>query len=74
MNGETKLKLRGGLVGGVIGVVLTLILTFGTISYGYGQLNGRVFELEKKVECIEDVRERLVRVETIVERIDKKIP
>ncbi len=29
--------------------------------------------MESRVSCIEEIRERLVRVETLVERIDKKI-
>ena len=69
MNGETKTKLKAGLVGAVI----TLIFTLAGIAFGYGQLNNRVDAMESKVSCIEEIRERLVRVETLVERIDKKI-
>jgi len=69
MNGETKTRLKSGLVGAAI----TLILTLTGIAFGYGQLNNRVDAMESKVSCIEEIRERLVRVETLVERIDKKI-
>ena len=69
MNGETKIRLKAGLVGAVI----TLIFTLAGIAFGYGQLNNRVDAMESKVSCIEEIRERLVRVETLVERIDKKI-
>jgi translation elongation factor EF-1beta len=69
MNGETKMKLKAGLVGAVI----TLIFTLAGIAFGYGQLNSRVDAMESRVSCIEEIRERLVRVETLVERIDKKI-
>ena len=69
MNGETKTKLKAGFVGATI----TLIFTFAGIAFGYGQLNSRVDAMELRVSCIEEIRERLVRVETLVERIDKKI-
>ena len=69
MNGETKIRLKAGLVGAVI----TLIFALAGIAFGYGQLNSRVDAMESRVSCIEDIRERLVRVETLVERIDKKI-
>ena len=69
MNGDTKLKLKGGLVG----ASCMLIIAFGGFAFGYGSLNTRVDGLTKKIACIEEVRERLVRVETIVERIDKKL-
>jgi hypothetical protein len=69
MNGETKTKLKAGLVGAVI----TLIFTLAGIAFGYGQLNNRVDAMESRISCIEEIRERLVRVETLVERIDKKI-
>jgi len=69
MNGETKIRLKAGLVGAAITLVFTLV----GIAFGYGQLNSRVNVMESRVSCIEDIRERLVRVETLVERIDKKI-
>ncbi len=69
MNGETKIRLKAGFVGATI----TLILTLTGIAFGYGQLNSRVDAMESRVSCIEEIRERLVRVETLVERIDKKI-
>ncbi len=69
MNGETKIKLKAGFVGAVI----SLIFTLTGIAFGYGQLNSRVDTMESRVSCIEEIRERLVRVETLVERIDKKI-
>lgn len=69
MNGETKIRLKAGFVGAVISLVLAL----AGIAFGYGQLNSRVDAMEKKTFCIEEIRERLVRVETLVERIDKKI-
>ena len=69
MNGGTKIRLKSGLVGAAI----TLIFTLAGIAFGYGQLNNRVDAMESRVSCIEDIRERLVRVETLVERIDKKI-
>ena len=69
MNGETKTRLKAGLVGAVI----TLVFALAGIAFGYGQLNNRVDAMESKVSCIEEIRERLVRVETLVERIDKKI-
>jgi translation elongation factor EF-1beta len=69
MNGETKIKLKAGFVGAVI----SLIFTLAGIAFGYGQLNSRVDAMESRVSCIEEIRERLVRVETLVERIDKKI-
>jgi translation elongation factor EF-1beta len=50
-----------------------LILTLTGIAFGYGQLNNRVDVMESRVSCIEEIRERLVRVETLVERIDKKL-
>lgn len=69
MNGETKIRLKSGFIGAVI----SLILTLWGIAFGYGQLNNRVDAMESKVNCIGEIRERLVRVETLVERIDKKI-
>ncbi|RJP27381.1 MAG: hypothetical protein C4533_07945 [Candidatus Omnitrophota bacterium] len=69
MNGETKIKLKAGFTGAII----TLILTLAGIAFGYGQLNNRVEAMEKRISCIEEIRERLVRVETLVERIDRKI-
>lgn len=69
MNGEVKLKLKAGL----LGAALTLVLALAGFAFGYGQLNSRVNAMESRVNCIEDIRERLVRVETVVERIDKKI-
>jgi hypothetical protein len=69
MNGETKIRLKAGLVGATI----TLIFALAGIAFGYGQLNNRVDSMESRVSCIEEIRERLVRVETLVERIDKKI-
>jgi len=69
MNGETKIRLKAGLVGAAI----TLVFTLAGIAFGYGQLNNRVDSMESRVSCIEEIRERLVRVETLVERIDKKI-
>lgn len=69
MNGETKIRLKAGLTG----VVITLILTLAGIAFGYGQLNNRVDAMETRISCIEEIRERLVRVETLVERIDKRI-
>jgi len=69
MNGETKIRLKAGFVGAVISLVLALT----GIAFGYGQLNSRVDVMEAKTRCIEEIRERLVRVETLVERIDKKI-
>jgi len=69
MNGETKVRLKAGLVGASI----TLILTLTGIAFGYGQLNNKVESMESRISCIEEIRERLVRVETVVERIDKKI-
>jgi len=69
MNGEIKVRLKAGLLGAVI----TLVFTLAGIAFGYGQLNNRVDAMESRVSCIEDIRERLVRVETLVERIDKKI-
>ena len=69
MNGETKIRLKAGLVGAAI----TLVFTLAGIAFGYGQLNNRVDAMESRVSCIEEIRERLVRVETLVERIDKKI-
>lgn len=69
MNGETKIRLKAGL----IGAVLTLILALTGIAFGYGQLNSRVDAMELRTSCIEDIRERLVRVDTLVERIDKKM-
>lgn len=69
MNGETKIRLKAGFVGAVISLVLAL----AGIAFGYGQLNSRVDAMETKTHCIEEIRERLVRVETLVERIDKKI-
>lgn len=69
MNGEIKVRLKAGLLGAVI----TLVFTLAGIAFGYGQLNNRVDAMESRVGCIEDIRERLVRVETLVERIDKRI-
>lgn len=69
MNGETKIRLKAGFVGAAI----TLIFTFAGIAFGYGQLNNRVDAMESRISCIEEIRERLVRVETLVERIDKRI-
>ena len=69
MNGETKIKLKAGLVGAVI----SLIFALAGIAFGYGQLNSRVDAMESRVSCIEEIRERLARVETLVERIDRKI-
>ena len=69
MNGNVKIRLKAGLLGAVI----TLILALAGFAFGYGQLNSRVNTMESRVNCIEDIRERLVRVETLVERIDKKI-
>jgi len=69
MNGETKIKLKAGFVGAVI----SLIFALAGIAFGYGQLNNRVDAMESRISCIEEIRERLVRVETLVERIDKKI-
>jgi len=69
MNGETKIRLKAGLVGAAI----TLVFTLAGIAFGYGQLNNRVDSMESRVSCIEEIRERLVRVETLVERIDKKL-
>ena len=69
MNGETKTRLKAGLVGAVI----TLIFTLAGIAFGYGQLNSRVDAMESRISCIEEIRERLARLETLVERIDKKI-
>jgi len=69
MNGETKTRLKAGLVGAVI----TLVFALAGIAFGYGQLNSRVDAMESRVSCIEEIRERLTRVETLVERIDKKL-
>ncbi len=69
MNGETKIRLKAGIVGAVI----TLVFALAGIAFGYGQLNSRVEAMELRTSCIEEIRERLVRVETLVERIDKKI-
>jgi hypothetical protein len=69
MNGETKIKLKAGFVGAVI----TLVFTLAGIAFGYGQLNSRVDAMESRISCIEEIRERLARLETLVERIDKKI-
>ncbi len=35
MNGETKIRLKAGLVGAAI----TLVFTLAGIAFGYGQLN-----------------------------------
>lgn len=69
MNGETKIKLKAGFIGATV----TLIFTLAGIAFGYGQLNNRVDAMESRISCIEEIRERLVRVETLVERIDKRI-
>jgi hypothetical protein len=69
MNGETKIRLKAGLVGAAI----TLVFTLAGIAFGYGQLNSRVDAMESRISCIEEIRERLARLETLVERIDKKI-
>lgn len=69
MNGETKTRLKAGFVGAAI----TLIFTLAGIAFGYGQLNSRVDAMESRVSCIEEIRERLAKVETLVERIDRKI-
>lgn len=67
MNGDTKLKLRGGL----IGAVLTLFLTLASLAYGYGQVNSRLQEVENKADCIQEVRERLVSIESDVKWIKR---
>lgn len=69
MNGEAKIRLKSGLIGAVI----TLVFTLAGIAFGYGQLNNRVDAMESRISCFEEIRERLARVETLVERIDKKI-
>ena len=69
MNGETKIRLKAGLVGAAI----TLVFTLAGIAFGYGQLNSRVDAMESRISCIEEIRERLARLETLVERIDKKL-
>jgi len=70
MNGDTKQRLWGGFIGGILVLLLSLL----SATYGYGQLNNRVCSNEDKLKGMQEVKERLVRVETIVERIDKKLP
>ena len=70
MNGNTRLKLEGGVIGGLIGALVSCAVAFASVSYGYGQLNNRVAENEKKTSCITEVKERLARIETKLERIN----
>jgi len=73
MNGNTKLKLQGGIMGGIVGAVVALLIAFASFSYSYGQLNTRVEENEKKVGIVSSIDKRLARVETILERIERKL-
>ena len=69
MNGDTKLRLQGAFWGAVLAFAIFLL----SATFGYGHLNGRVEGIEQRISCIEDIRERLIKVETIVERIDEKL-
>ena len=73
MNGNTKHKLQGGLIGGVVGVIATLLIIFGHFTYSYGQLNNRVDEIEKKADKIVMIDQRLAVIEAAVKRIDSKL-
>ena len=69
MNGNTWNKLQGG----IIGVVVTLLVFIGGIAYGYGQLNSRVCENEKKISSMTGLGERLARIEAKLEIINEKL-
>ena len=73
MNGDTKLKLRGGLVGAFIGAFVVLFITLVGAVYGYGQLNNKVDTIEGRMFAIQDMRDRLVRVENNVEWIKNRL-
>jgi len=65
MNGDTKLKLRGGFYGAVFMLFITLL----SFVFGYGVLSNRVEALEEKTDCITEINDRLARIETDVEWI-----
>lgn len=68
MNGETRNRIQGALIGAIITFVIFLL----TATFGYGHLNGRVDGVVKRINCIEDIRERLARVETKIDVLLEK--
>ena len=69
MNGDTKNKIQGVFIGAAVSLFIFLL----TATFGYGHLNGKVDSVQRRISCIEDIRERLVKVETIVTRIDETL-
>ncbi len=63
MNG--KIKVTGSLVAAILGIA--------TAIYGYGALNARVDAVEREVPKLEIIGNRLTKIETIVDRIDKRM-
>jgi flagellar basal body-associated protein FliL len=57
----------------ILTIIMTLIFAAAGVIYGYGMLNGRVCEVEKKVEKAEDTRERVIRVEEGVDYLKKAV-
>ena len=63
LNGKTK------LTGGVVAAIIAIL----TAVYSYGALDARVKSVEKDMPKLDSVCDRLTKIETIVERIDKKL-
>ncbi len=58
MNGDTKLRLKGGFYGAII----TVFVTFIAFVFGYGILNNRVEALEEKTDCLKEIHEDIATI------------
>jgi hypothetical protein len=57
----------------ILTFVGTMIIQSGAVVWWASSISSRVNTLETRVETMSDQRDRIIRVETILERIEKKV-
>jgi hypothetical protein len=56
-----------------LALIVTIIIQSGAAIWWASSLSSRVSWLEERISATSDQRDRIIRVETILERIEKKV-
>lgn len=72
-NGQALIISKSNLFLTLLVLVVSVVLSFASVKFESDSNCDRIEKLEKKYETIHEIDSRLIRIETLMEEISKKL-